>query len=80
MFPGWPADAPDVYVDADGEHGWDDIVEDEDGDLADPMTYRELAYDLAAARGLSIAGFLSRQRLRHGDDEKMSPPWVDDEG
>jgi hypothetical protein len=64
-FPGWPQDAPRTYLDEDGEHGWDDPVPD-DGE-GEPMTYRELAYDLAAAQGIGIDDFMDRQRLRRGE-------------
>jgi hypothetical protein len=63
-FPGWPHDAPRTYLDEDGEHGWDDVVPGEDGE---PMTYRELAYDLAAAQGIGLGDFMDRQRLRRGE-------------
>lgn len=72
---------PDCYIDEEGQaHDWDDPVpvEDEDTD-EEPMTYRELAYDLASAQGIDIEDFLARQALRRGDVDEMSPSWIDDD-
>ena len=69
----WPARYTDEYGD---EHDWDDTVSDED--VGEPMTYRELAHDLAAAQGVDLEDFLDRQRLGSGALGSMSPPWVDD--
>lgn len=89
-YPGWPDIDPPPFIDNRGRaHDWDDRVEAEDGDDLDdgptlmpgPYTYRDLAYDIASARGQDVESYLMWHTLANGGeiDDDMTPEWLDDE-
>lgn len=78
----WPA----VYVDPETgeEHAWDDEVPADEFDEADPeqpYTYREMAFDVATARGMDIDEYLNSLAYQRNDycDDGDVPEWADED-
>lgn len=64
-------DWPPYYIDHDGHlHGWDDLVPgDPDSEPGPAITYRELAYDEAAAGHMDIDAFLAGMQVDENDED-----------
>lgn len=67
---------PPMFVDESGdEHNWGDTVPPDEAEVDDgspPLTYRELAHEIADQYG-GIEDFLAHQWLRQGEQPEPEP-------